>query len=309
MGITIWRFFVAIGLVYLLFVATAAAALLLVNLGEVSTTIMSVVSGLTAVGSVCVLCLAYPLARQRAVLREEQMLARQAHELLSMSTRHDDHKASREEAPRKKHEEKATRLARDAGGLIRRNHLPTLTELSHNGVLERAGVLRWTVATDDHGIPRPTLPLRSAFFAARGSFLYLFAGDEEALPSRRAQGAVPLFNAKFKAHRRFEYEGLPPMENLIQAHLSIAWRGKKNYFLEAASESQMREWCADLQVRAQEVSAQSAIRRGIYDGSSETVTHLAPPPPVTHCSTHLRSTTHHPAAPHERIFPHVGRGT
>ena len=41
----------------------------------------------TALGFVLILALSYMLARQRAKLREEEMLGRQAEELLSIATR------------------------------------------------------------------------------------------------------------------------------------------------------------------------------------------------------------------------------
>ena len=50
----------------------------------------------------------------------------------------------------------------------------------------------------------------------------------------------------------------------MQAHFSIAWHGKKNFFFQAADAAQMNEWYADLQLRAQETSSQSELRREIY---------------------------------------------
>eukprot|EP00966_Prymnesium_polylepis_P247952 5733431-Prymnesium_polylepis.1 len=81
LALAIWRFIVTVGLVYLLCVATAVVSIVLVNIVDVQMQVMALLSVLPPVGYVVILVLAYPLSRQRAILREQAMLDRQAAEL------------------------------------------------------------------------------------------------------------------------------------------------------------------------------------------------------------------------------------
>ena len=84
--------------------------------------------------------------------------------------------------------------------------LPTILDLSHNGVLERAGVVRWCFAASDG---RPVLPFTTNLLVARGSFLYLFSPQGELLPSTAALSAICIFGAHLQAVPEYLDERLP----------------------------------------------------------------------------------------------------
>ena len=102
--------------------------------------------------------------RQRADTVEDALLDQQAHNLWNRLRLDEERKAAKPKDPRKKHLAKLRRLMNGP--------LPRLVDLSHNGVMERAGVVRWCYADKDDGRPMP--PFTTNTLVARGSFLYLF---------------------------------------------------------------------------------------------------------------------------------------
>ena len=180
-------------------------------------------------------------------------------------------KAARPTAERKKHSAKAKWLNQHP------HNLPKLHELSHSGVMERAGVVRWCNCASDG---RPILPFASQLIVARGSFLYLFPSEGELMPTTRALSAIPVYHAAVTpvAEYLVREDGMMIPDDrlprdglkwLIRVDLTIPWvhatvRHARLY-LQLRSEPQMRAWAADLARRAFEDSSRSKFRRDIYE--------------------------------------------
>jgi len=148
-------------------------------------------------------------------------------------------KASRPTNPRQKHSLKAKRLCKQE----KHGALPRLLDLSHNGVMECAAVVRWCgCASDGH----PILPLMPQMAVVRGSFLYLFAADGDLLPTTRALSSISLFGATITTVPHYYDERMPTLHHLIHLRLTSAWHGRLTLYLQLRSEAQMRSWASDL---------------------------------------------------------------
>lgn len=280
----IWRFMLTLLLVYVGFLLTCCAMLYATYVLYAPIEPSITVCVLTIMGTVVPALAVYPLSQQRANHREDLMLEKHAQALQMHTVRLDAAKAARPHDPRKKHRHKTMILANERV----RGTLPRLVDLTHNGVMERAGPAKWTVAASDG---RPVLPMANQLVVCRGSFLYVFttpgagvlprvgslgrckgrAPDDELLPTARAVEAIPLYSAqatgiplcasssvfttsrlKHDAHRHGRYcdERMPEMHNLIAIELSLPWRGRSRIFLQFETAPLMQAWTEDLNERS-----------------------------------------------------------
>ena len=185
--LAIYRFLCTLLLVYAIYLGTAIGSLLLIYADYFQVGPVLTICGLTLAGFGLPPVLVSPLAKQYADLREERALSLLARSVQEREARDVEAKAVRPTRSKAKHALKAGRLA------SRGELLPQLSDLSHNGVLERAGAARWCQCASDG---RPMLPFTSQLLVARGSFLYLFTSGGELLPSTRALDAIPVYHAR-----------------------------------------------------------------------------------------------------------------
>ena len=139
--LAIWRYLTTLLLTYTMFLFSSVGAVFLIYIQGFPFFPVVSLAGLTAVGLYPPMFILIPLANQRADTRENAILARGAEELWQGAERRAAAKLAKPTDPRKKHLAKFRRLMK--------SKLPTILDLSHNGVLERAGVVRWCAAGSD----------------------------------------------------------------------------------------------------------------------------------------------------------------
>ena len=243
-------------IVFLIYLATAVAAIIFLYASYVPLAPVVTFCVLTLLGFGLPVALVLPLSRQRADKREGIQLDRFAHRLRSQEEEAAAARAAKPTGHRAKHLAKAKRLAAKA----QHGALPRLLELSHNGVMERAGTVRWCHAASDG---RPILPFMAQTVVARGSFLYLFSAEGELLPTTRATAAIPIYNARVSAVPEYVDERLPPLKFLLDIRLAIAWQRKGRLYMQLRTDAQMRAWAADLSHRARDDSSRSSFREAL----------------------------------------------
>jgi uncharacterized membrane protein YgcG len=258
MCLAILRYLATCLLVYCIWLATALGALALVYTTYTPAAPVAVVAVLTFVGFGLPLVMAHPLSLQRDEKRENAALDRFAVQLHSLQEMERAAKAAKPTGHRAKHVAKAKRLAQRAA----HGALPMLLDLSHNGVMERAGTVRWCHSAADG---RPILPFAAQTVVCRGSFLYLFAADGELLPTTRAASAIPLYKAQVLPIPEYYDDRLPVLKCLLDLRLAISWNGHSRLYLQFRSDPQMRTWAADLTRRATEDSSHSAFRESLTE--------------------------------------------
>ena len=258
MCLAILRFLATALLVYLIYLVTAIGAVALVFSSYTPFVPVAIVSIFSVLGLGLPLVIVWPLARQRADMREDLQISRFAERLRSLEAQEREEKAAKPTGHRAKHVAKAKKLeARAAHG-----NMPKLLELSHSGVVERAGTVRWCHSSSDG---RPILPFTPQTVVCRGSFLYLFAADGELMPTTRALSAIPLYKARVLTIPEHYDDRLPALKSMIDLRLSIPWRGKLRLYLQFRDDQQMRIWAADLERRSHEDSSHSAFREALTE--------------------------------------------
>ena len=236
---------------YVIFLISSLVAIYLIYMGpRLDFKVVGAVVGATACGLYGPLLLVRPLARQWGNVREELRVQEHAFVISNSVAVRAAAKAAKPTELRKKHMVKLRRLMKGP--------LPRLVDLSHNGIMERAGVVRLCFGASDG---RPMLPFEAYTLVARGSFLYLFPAEGELLPSTYALSAICVFGAKAIALPAYHDERLPMQRFLVAVRLSMVWKEHHMFFLQLRNAPQMRAWCEDLQRRAVEDSSESALRR------------------------------------------------
>ena len=220
-----------------------------------------------------------------------QILEKQARELWQGQAARRATKAAKPTDPRAKHLAKLRKLMK--------GDLPTLSELSFNGVMERAGIVRWCAAASDG---RPILPFETKLIVARGSFLYLFSGNGDVVPSSRSLSAICVYGAKCIAMPLYQDDRTPQQRHLIAVRLSMLWQRRQMIFLQLRDHAQMAAWVADLQRRAQEDSSRSALRTAIYKQSAD------PDPSLAEGMLAVRKDMNRASTEHERVRASKGIG-
>jgi len=182
--LAIWRYLTTLLLTYMIFLFSSVGAVFLIYIQGFPFLPVVSLAVLSAVGLYPPILILIPLAIQRADTLENAVLDRGARELWQGAERRAAAKLAKPRDPRKKHLAKFRRLMK--------GKLPTILDLSHNGVLERAGVVRWCFAASDG---RPVLPFTTNLLVARGSFLYLFSlrasYSRRPPPSRPSASSAP----------------------------------------------------------------------------------------------------------------------
>ena len=294
MALAIHRFLFTTLLVYLIYLVHTLGALSLVFIYGIRVGPMATICILTFMGFGLPLPFVWPLSQQRSLQRENLALDELAKEVRETETRNRMRKDAKPMNNKRKHVAKAKELIK----LESHGSLPKLHELSHNGVMERAGVVRWCRCGSDG---RPVMPFTAQLVVARGSFLYLFpAAEGELLPTSRAVSAIPIFAAKIACVPQYYDDRMPLMQHLIHIHLRIAWHGMWYLYLQLRDEVQMRAWATDLQKRAKEEASNSKFREAIYEQAG------LPDPSLAVGMLAVRKAMAHAATEKERVA--VSRG-
>ncbi len=260
----IWRFICTLLLDYLIALSITTASLIAIYMSDLPVPPLVIICIISAIGFLGPTLLMYPLAMQRATVREEAGLNRQAKALLGAQAVIDAIKAAKPTDPYRKHRKKTLRLAKARG----QGKLPRLLDLTHNGVMERAGLAGWCVASVKDG--RPMLPMTPQLLVCKGSFLYVFSPEgDERLPTSRALDAVPLYSAQATCIPSYIDERLPDLANLVAVELTLPWRGRSRIYLQFDSPAMMGAWEKDINQRANETSSRSSLRQNLYDVATE----------------------------------------
>ena len=254
----IHRFVTTLFIVYIVFLIHTVGSILLVFVWQARMGPLGVICILVFFGFGLPLPCLWPLSQQRADKREDAVLGRLAAEVREREANLRAEKAARPRNPRSKHSLKAQKLMR----LEKQHNMPKLLELSHNGVMERAGLVRWCGCASDG---RPILPFVPQMIVARGSFLYLFPPEGDLHPTTRAISAIPIYAASVKTIPHYFDDRLPTLKDMIHIKLEIKWKRRQTIYLQLRSEEQMRAWATDLQRRAKEDSSESYFRRDIRE--------------------------------------------
>jgi len=249
MALAIERFKVALLVAYLIWLVSAAASVLLNSLYADPWLKLMTIVGLSAIATTGELVLVRKMSVDRAMARDDRKLDRIHRAAVSSQRELEQIRDAKPKDPRAKHVAKAARINEEG-------RLPSISQLSFNGVLEHSGVVEWCEATGT----RPTLPFAPQLLVGRGSFYYLFRPSGSRMPTERALGAWLLYGARCAMHPSFSHPLLgPPLHHLLFIHLSVPWgKAGKNFFLRLSSRAEMLRWHADLSARASVAAKSSA---------------------------------------------------
>ena len=270
MALGVVRFKVTLMGIYLIWVGSAAAAVALAFLNGLDWGMLMSLFATSAVATTGELAAVRALARLRSAQYEDVRLDNEA---VAVRMRDEEREMIKQTKPRHdpklKHALKAERLNEPMGG-----RLPPMSQLTFNGVMEHSGVIEWCEADGT----RPTVPFNYHLLVARGSFYYLFPPSGARMPTARALGAIPLYNARCAMHDTFTHHLLPTaLDNLLFIHLSIPWGGRgKNFFFRFSSRDDMEAWHADLTRRAKEKSSAGQHRKDIRRAATQQDPEIAP---------------------------------